>query len=122
MPSLVTISEEHPSKHFHLGQRTLAIGRDPSRDIQITDPKISRKHALLRFESGDYLISPAKALNGVLVNGEQVDSERALRDGDMITLGDTDLFFNESQGSDFTNALHVRKDVARANRDNNTIM
>lgn len=122
MPSLIIVSGDQAGAHFVLGQRTLSIGREPARDIQVTDPKVSRKHALVRHEDGDHVISPAKALNGVIINGDAIDNERALKDGDVITLGDTNLQYSLSDNPDATNMLHHRKDAARENRDKNTLM
>ncbi len=122
MPSLMITSGDKAGAHFVLGHRTLAIGRDPARDIQITDPKVSRKHALVRHVEGAYLIGAAKALNGVIINGEAIEEERALSEGDVITLGDTNLQFTMSDNPDATNMLHKRKDAARENRDKNTLM
>ena len=37
-------------KHFRLANRTVAAGRDPAREIQILDAKVSRKHFLVRSD------------------------------------------------------------------------
>jgi len=73
-------------------------------------------------KDGDHVIAPAKALNGVIINGDAIDDERALKDGDVITLGDTNLQYTLSDNPDATNMLHQRKDGAREHRDKNTMM
>jgi pSer/pThr/pTyr-binding forkhead associated (FHA) protein len=95
MASLNIIQGAQTGTHFELSKRPLSVGREASRDIQITDPKVSRKHALIRFENGGYLIVVANARNGVKVNGAKIAEKAMLREGDQIALGDTVLQFTE---------------------------
>lgn len=122
MPCLIVTTGQQVGKHFDLAKRPLSIGRDPSRDIQIIDPKVSRKHAMVRLEDDGYQISSIKALNGVMVNGKMIDGDQLLHDGDEIVLGETVLRFSVSSDANHTNALHHRKIADRAVRDNQTIM
>lgn len=122
MASLIVIQGADPGKRFELGNRTLSIGREPARDVQLVDPKVSRKHALIRREGDAYLISSAKALNGVLVNGRAIDAETTLKEGDEIGMGDTLLCFTESSDPKVTNAVFERKVVNRDVRDKRTIL
>jgi pSer/pThr/pTyr-binding forkhead associated (FHA) protein len=122
MASLIVIQGSEPGKRFELGNRTLSIGREPARDVQLVDPKVSRKHALIRREGDAYLISSAKALNGIVINGKAVDAEIRLKEGDEILMGDTMLCFTESSDPNVTNAVFARKVVNRDVREKNTIM
>jgi len=54
---------------------------------------VSRRHAELRREDGQVLISDLGSTNGTLVNGQPVTAAR-LADGDRITLGRTTLVFS----------------------------
>ncbi|MGP1345673.1 MAG: FHA domain-containing protein [Phycisphaerales bacterium] len=121
MASLTIINGASTGRHFVLGHRTLSIGRDPARDIQLCDPKVSRKHALIRCEGEEHVLSPARALNGVLINGEECQGERVLRGGDEVAMGDTVLRFATSCNKDRTNALMVRKVASRQLREELTI-
>lgn len=122
MAGLTIITGEQAGTHFELANRTLSVGRDPSRDIQIIDPKVSRKHAMIRTETEKYLIAATKALNGIIINGTPVDGETALNEGDEIQLGDTTLRFATSISPDATNAVNHRKVGGRAIRESNTLM
>ncbi len=121
MPSLTIITGSQAGTTFELASRTLSIGRDPARDMQIIDPKVSRKHAVVRLVDGGHAITPTKAKNGVLLNGEPVEGETALRGGDEITLGETVLRFGCENDPDATNAVHHRKVADTQARDANTI-
>ena len=95
MASLNIIKGPQTGTHFELFKRPLSIGREAARDIQITDPKVSRKHALIRFEGGNYVIVVANARNGVKVNKRVIAESAALNEGDQIGMGDTVLQFTE---------------------------
>lgn len=71
------------------------IGRARSTGgIVLSDPNISRRHAELTYSSGGWRIADLNSTNGTLVNNVDID-ECALRDGDLITLGLTNLEFRE---------------------------
>jgi pSer/pThr/pTyr-binding forkhead associated (FHA) protein len=100
----------------------LSIGREPVRDIQIVDPKVSRKHAIVRFGEAGHLIAPVKALNGLIINGTSVDVETLLNDGDEITLGDTVLRYTADANNGQTNAVFHQKNVDRPLREDRTMV
>lgn len=95
MASLNIIQGPQVGTHFELSKRPLSIGREAGRDIQITDPKVSRQHAVVRFVDGGYSIAVANARNGVKINGVKIEEEARLNEGDQIALGDSVLQFTE---------------------------
>ena len=122
MAGLTIITGKQTGTHFELTNRTMSLGRDPSRDIQIMDPKVSRRHAVIRHHESAYLITATKAKNGILINGNESNCEMTLRDGDEITLGDTAMRFEQTSSPDQTDAVHHRKIADRHARDANTMM
>jgi len=72
------------------------LGRDESNDFVIPDGSISRLHATLTLAGDAWRIQDAQSSNGVLVNGQRVDSA-TLKDGDEIQLGRATFLFNCSQ-------------------------
>ncbi len=77
---------------YPVPQQGLRIGRAPENDIVLADPNISRRHAELRRGDDGWQIVDLGSTNGIKVNGRRVDSQ-ALRPGDQITIGVTDLTF-----------------------------
>ncbi|MCZ6699966.1 MAG: FHA domain-containing protein [Planctomycetota bacterium] len=122
MASLTITSGEQAGTYFQIANRPLAAGRDPARDIQIKDPKVSRKHFQIRKRADDYELIEFKSLNGVLVNGTKIDGEVVLEDGDEIIVGDTTLVFYTSDDLDRSNALHKYRDGSRRLREDRTII
>jgi hypothetical protein len=70
----------------------VVVGRSREADIVISDPNISRRHAELRRGDEGWQIVDLGSTNGIKVNGRRVD-QQALRGGDQITVGVTDLTF-----------------------------
>jgi hypothetical protein len=73
------------------GARTeLLVGRHQGCDVVLDDPSVSRRHALLRFRDGHWILRDLESTNGSLVNGEPV-IRCQLRPGDHLMLGDESL-------------------------------
>ncbi len=121
MACLVVIAGPQEGKYFQLTKRTLVAGRDPARDIQITDPKVSRRHFQIAFHEESYRLTEMKPLNGVFINGERAP-EKTLVDGDQIQVGDTVLAFFADDNPDRTDAVKQYKKADRALRENKTLM
>ena len=72
------------------------IGRERTPGgVLLRDPNVSRSHAELSFDGQGWRIRDLNSTNGTLVNDVDVD-ECPLRDGDLITLGLTNLEFREN--------------------------
>jgi predicted component of type VI protein secretion system len=83
-------------RSFELADRGLVtLGRRPEADVCLPwDPGISRLHAELILRAGEWLIADdGLSQNGTLVNGVPLEGRRRLRDGDLITMGQTSLTF-----------------------------
>jgi hypothetical protein len=80
---------------FAVKQGWTRIGRSVAADIQLDDPSVSRRHALIVSEPGESLrILDDRSLNGVFVNGDLVEWGR-LGDGDELTIGRYRLYVLE---------------------------
>ena len=74
--------------------RSFHIGREHDCDVRIEDAQVSRKHAMVSFEDGRWLLRDPQSGNGVFVNGRRVetvaiDNEPTIRlgaDGPLLTL------------------------------------
>ena len=120
MACLVITAGAEKGKYFKLGNRTLAGGRDPAREIQIVDATVSRKHFLIRKDGDRHVIQEAKAKNGIFVNGTQCAQHR-LADGDEIRVGETVLTYYIDDQPDRTNAVDQFRAGDRQLREDRTI-
>ena len=64
----------------------MVIGRQPSCELQVDDPSVSRKHARVERHGADYAIVDLDSSNGVFRNGQRAPRVE-LRAGDLLTLG-----------------------------------
>ena len=71
--------------------RPIAIGRARDNDIVLTDDKVSRHHAIIRWQNGWMTIANQSQRAPLLLNQLPIMSENALLLGDTITLGQTHL-------------------------------
>ena len=63
------------------------VGRDPSSDLVLNDPKCSRRHAVIEKSGDGITVRDSGSANGVFVNGKKTERSR-IRDGDVIKVGD----------------------------------
>lgn len=78
------------------------IGRAPTSDILLSKDKLtSRRHAVVRYENGDYVLSDDRSANGTFVNGQQLEelAPRVLKDGDHVGIGEHELVFRTSRAA-----------------------
>jgi len=68
------------------------VGRSTSCDVQVSDPKVSRRHFLVRYANGQFFMQDQQSSRGTKVNGERVMAQR-LEDGDQIAFGDSLMVF-----------------------------
>ena len=78
-----------------LDSTLMTIGRGLNNDIILEDARVSRNHAQLRYRSRRFWLTDLGSTNGTFVNGEPV-TERALRDGDVVSLGGLELTFRQT--------------------------
>jgi len=79
--------------------REYIIGRSRDADIQLTDERVSRNHASLRWSGSGFALVDLQSTNGTFVNGGKAGSIRLL-DGDRIRIGPHDLQYIISNGED----------------------
>ena len=89
---LILLEDGKPSKAFRLSKDRVIIGRLAESDIVLADPGASRRHAEVRRHDGEFVIADLGSTNGTMVN-ESTVGERALEEGDRITIGKTVLEF-----------------------------
>lgn len=79
-------------KSHALARVPFVLGRGEHVDLQLLDPRVSRRHAEINRFGGQYRVQDLGSRNGTRVNGVKVESE-GLADGDRISLGGLDLTF-----------------------------
>lgn len=88
---IVVINGEDAGTAFPL-KGTISFGRAESNTVTIRDAKVSRQHAQIQQQGGEYILIDLNSSNGSYVNGERVE-EHVLSNGDEIMIGDCIMQF-----------------------------
>ncbi len=85
--TLVPLSNRGLSYEIEDEHTPCLIGRDKAARIQLSDQTVSRQHALLIYEGGDWYLQD-QSRNGTRVNGQLVKGKRVkLCHGDRVCIG-----------------------------------
>ncbi len=86
---LVVMAGANVGRVFLLGLEGNLLGRDDFADVPIVDGGISRRHAMVAWntEHSAFEVSDLGSRNGTMVNGEKVTAPRLLVRGDKIEIG-----------------------------------
>jgi pSer/pThr/pTyr-binding forkhead associated (FHA) protein len=87
---------EFERRAYPLTAGTFTIGRDAGSDIVIREPAVSRSHAEVRPEQGEYMLVSTGA-TGTLLNGAPVPAPAKLEDGDRIGVGSMEFTFRRGR-------------------------
>ena len=88
--------DRQSGRTFKVAAPSGVIGRERGKvDVALTDPNISRRHAELKYDGRYWHIVDLRSTNGTLVNDIDID-EVVLHNGDLITVGLTNLEFREN--------------------------
>src|SRR5947209_10688079 len=77
---------------FQITKPTITIGREPTNDIVVTDPSVSRHHAQITWNNKTWSINKIAPQNTVTVNQREVQ-QATINDRDMIGLGGISFLF-----------------------------
>src|SRR5262245_38653356 len=96
IPLLRVISGPAEGPNYLLTENEITLGREPSNQICIADPLISRRHCRIikQTDTKDtrFRLIDDNSINGLQVNGVQV-KEHWLAHGDVIKIGKITLLF-----------------------------
>ncbi len=93
MFKLVISDDEGQKTVVPLLRDEVTIGREEGNTIRLTERNVSRAHARLRRQSDTYVIEDLGSYNGIVINGERLESEIQLSAGDRVAIGDYALAF-----------------------------
>ena len=82
-------------KSKELSNKIFSIGRSKSNQLIISDPKVSKYHAIVTFENGCSYIKDTDSANGTYINNVLITTGKKypLKDGDKIKMGQTVIDF-----------------------------
>jgi len=99
MIRLVCKAGPHSGEIWELVKESITIGRDANCDVSLNDPKISRVHCEIHLTGDEFIFTDNNSTNGSYVNNIKI-SEKAIKYGDKITVGNSVFLFAGETKSD----------------------
>jgi len=104
VPSLVINGQR---RHF-IARKLTTLGRGPDNDLTLSGHEVAATHAVLKIDSGRFIINPTSRKYPVIVNGKKI-RKHVLEHGDLIKIDGTQLRFDLWDEPDAT-ASHAPPD------------
>jgi serine phosphatase RsbU (regulator of sigma subunit) len=104
-PSLIFV-QGNEQRSLVLDHTPFTVGRKVDKDLVIPDPRVSRDHAEIRSENGEFFVIDQSSKHGTFVNGEKVDRKKLTRN-DRLEFGVRDVAYV------VFNPMHASSNTAR---------
>ena len=105
MSRLIISSPDGKRGILELHKPVITIGRGNANDLVLNHSSVSRFHAVVKLNGNSIMIADRGSTNGVVLNGERISDEAALKNGDIAVLGRYELRLEHVDSKD----LLVRK-------------
>jgi serine phosphatase RsbU (regulator of sigma subunit)/pSer/pThr/pTyr-binding forkhead associated (FHA) protein len=127
MVVLLTLKGPNAGRQFPLEGTTTVLGRQADAHICLESQAVSRHHARILHENGQFFVEDLHSSNGTFVNGQRIRERVALNQDDMLQIGpysfvvragpkagltDTDLVIREQVSADPSHHTLLTDDVA----------
>jgi len=90
-PTLVFV-QGNEQRTINLDHTPFSVGRKVDKDLVIADPRVSRDHALIVSENGQFCVIDQSSKHGTFVNGERIQ-RKTLERNDRLEFGVRDVAY-----------------------------
>ena len=87
------------NKYFTIQEAVTNLGRRPDNHLVIDDPRVSRVHAQIRLNRGQFILFDLNSTGGTMVNGQRI-RQHVLQPGDVISLSGVAIIYGEETPPD----------------------
>src|SRR3982751_4337172 len=91
MMKLIIEDDEGRKTVVQMVRDEITIGRQEGNTIRLTERNVSRRHARLLRQNGHILVEDLGSYNGIRINGDRIQGQVQVNEGDLIQIGDYDL-------------------------------
>ncbi|MPZ97981.1 MAG: DUF2662 domain-containing protein [Dehalococcoidia bacterium] len=91
---LEVVEDGATPRRIAIGAEDTSIGRAEENDVTLADRAVSRRHATVQLEDGQFVVVDLDSANGTQLNGRLV-RRAALDDGDRLHFGTTEVIFRQ---------------------------
>jgi VWFA-related protein len=86
------VNRKRPQERFDVTM-SVDIGRATSNNIVLNHPTVSRQHAKIKFEKGEFWVFDLGSANRTYVNDKPVTDPATLKEGDAVKFGELEFTF-----------------------------
>jgi adenylate cyclase len=87
MPRLIISSPDGRRGVLELTKPVITVGRGTANDLVLNDASVSRFHAVIKLHDSKVSIADRGSTNGIVRNGEKINEESELQNGDVVQVG-----------------------------------
>ncbi len=100
MAILQIVNPAGGSEQLELPSDRNVMGRHPECEVVLESASVSRQHAMIIKQDGQFFIEDLHSRNGTFVNGQLIAGRKLLQDGDRLKICDLTFTFYNNQPSD----------------------
>src|SRR5690606_4013881 len=100
MAILQIVNPAGGSEQVELPSDRNVMGRHPECEVVLESASVSRQHAMIIKQDGQFFIEDLHSRNGTFVNGQLIAGRKLLQDGDRLKICDLTFTFYSNQPSD----------------------
>ena len=100
MLKLVIHEPEKETIEFQLEEKIYILGRDEECDIVFSDEAVSRNHAQISFENGQFFLEDLESTSGIYVNRSKAREKCSLNPDDEVLIGATKIMIEGERQED----------------------
>ena len=101
MAFMTTHDESTGTSRFEVTNGETVIGRHPDCDIVVEVGAVSRFHAKITRRANEFVLEDQGSRNGTFLNGQLINGEQTLREGDRVRICEVELVFHSDTKPDF---------------------
>lgn len=104
---LILIDQQ--AKTYEIGKETgWSVGRDPTNSLVLNDIKVSRQHAVIRWEGTAFVVRDLGSRNGSFVNNDRIQVQ-PLIDGDILRIGTSEFMVRLATQQSIEKELYAQR-------------
>ena len=100
MATLQVVKGLNPGQVFAIEGQRAVLGRHPDCDIVLDVGAVSRQHAQISLDEGDYFVEDLHSRNGTMVNGKLIEGRYKLQENDRLKICDLLFTFHQFEPND----------------------
>jgi serine phosphatase RsbU (regulator of sigma subunit) len=111
---MVVIGGAGLGRRLKLDAEPITIGRDPSCDMALSSPDVSRRHCRLQLVAGEVFVTDLRSTNGTYVDGKRIEDSTLLPDGSILEIGQQVLKHERRSTREVKEAQELDRDLEKA--------